>query len=260
MYSNKKMAVNEPVVKYNKAQGSLMTKALMITGLGFAAICGVGYGVGAIYDSAMAGSSSAGMSSQTLGIIGGICLIASMFMAIFWMMKFESAGWGLIGTTFLVYILGQGIGFGSLFLIFDGTELLWIFGLAGGIFLIMGVIGISLSSRAAMSLMKMLMIGTMVYLGLSLMMMLFSMFGVWNVFTTGGNMDWMYWGITVFSGLLALGYIAFDMHMLSKYNEFHNLEGANNVNKIAAFFGFKLLMDLIYLIWIIARIFLMSER
>jgi hypothetical protein len=173
----------------------------------------------------------------------------------------------LVWSMWIVYIIAEGAGFGILFTAFcvqfsidkGILYLLLIFAAGGVAFLICALIGKSLSTKQMLSFGRFvgyMSIGFMVVFGICMLIMMIMMF-IPNVGWAGGAMWTLIIGL---STLLFLFYMIFDVSMISKTQQFIATDDKNVVWTVGMIFGFRLLVDLVGLIWNIAILILRFAR
>lgn len=249
--------------KWKVGQVSLLTKALLIAGISFLLICAIGVGFGFLFQSK---SDWWAQSEVYNGLMWGsiIGILVSMILSMFWASKIMTAKPWFTTLVFFVYIVAQGCGFGIIFGISSLFQLGLIFGVSGLIFLITGITGLLIKDKAAMTFRKFIMIGSMIALGLmfiiSMVWMFDAIFFSYGMFGVGA-MQWFYYFAMLMMGLVMMGYMAYDIYMIQKIDTFLNVDdNALARNNIAFFFGYKLLVDLVGILWIVAMFVLRFTR
>ncbi len=106
-----------------------------------------------------------------------------------------------IGVNYVLFAIGQGIGFGALFMVFRAFELIAIFGIAGGIFLLMGTIGFFI--KDGKRLVPYMIGGMIASLVVGLITMIMYFMGVYN--------DTLIMLSTTLTGVVTCLYIVFDI-------------------------------------------------
>lgn len=241
------------VKEYSQTQKSMVTTAMLTAGIGFLLTCGIGYlvsllwekiGYGNYYDAYVAAQ-----QLNTLYIVSSIGILVSMILSFVWMFKMSNASYGLAFTTISIYCLSQGVGFGSLFYVFDVREILLIFGIIGFILFSMYAMSKVISAKTALTLGKISIYGFISYMIVVLILTLVSMF------LTSGTLQTIMLVVTFAGGLLSLIYLIYIFWALQRTNEF--LQGDETLRKkVAIFYGFQILIELIALVWRIASIIL----
>lgn len=187
-------------------------------------------------------------------VIGGAASILSFVLTIVWMFRIMKSGKVFIYVTFITSIVAQGIGFGSLFSAFQAPELLAILGIAGGLFLSMAAVGWFVKDASKM--MPYLMVGTIIIMLMSAVSIILYFVGVYN--------DTFFMMLTIFSGVLTLAWIVFDIWSIKRTSQWMEMNRGTvddlDYFRLLAFFSFKLFSDLIGLVWTVARIYLRASR
>lgn len=183
---------------------------------------------------------------ETLNIVGIVLSIISLVMTMVWMFKITTASKMFIFLAYGTYIVSQGIGFAFMFMSFNVTELIYIFAIAGGIFGLMAICGLVFNLQKFGGFLFIGMIAVMIMSLVTLFM------SIWM------DMEMMYFIMTIVSGFLFMGYTAFDVWFIKKSSQYMQMSGGmldpQMDFRMTAFFSFKLLSDMIGLIWMIARI------
>ncbi|MDR3257434.1 MAG: hypothetical protein LBT17_01410, partial [Mycoplasmataceae bacterium] len=174
----------------------------------------------------------------------------------------------LVLSMWAIYIIAEGAGFGILFTAFYAqfglskgvSYLLLIFAAGGVAFLICALIGKSLSTKQMISFGKFvgyMSIGFMIVFAMCMLAMMITLF----IPGAGGWMGGGMWTLIIgLSTLLFLFYTIFDVSMISKTQQFIATDDRNIVWNIGMIFGFRLLVDLVGLIWNIAILVLRYVR
>lgn len=249
---------------------SLLKKSFLVAGMLFAVVCIIGFIVKAIIDRSGAlsdyyASSSAWDTSfltqnttdfRVVKLIFGfgvICIIASWICSLIWAFRISKASKAFIVVNYVLFAIAQGVGFSSLFIVFKATELLAIFGIAGGIFLAMGAAGYIIKDGT--KLLPFIFIGFAVSTVLSVIsiIMYFS-----NVYS-----DNFILFITVFTGFMTCIYIMFDVWYIRRSGQFYEMQTLNDPDmafRLVSFFAFRLASDLVSLVWTVARLYLRARK
>ena len=187
------------------------------------------------------------ISMLSIGLV-----FASGIMRIVWWFRFNTASKTFIYTNYVIYIIAQGLGFGLLFTTWRAQEIMSVFGIAGLAFLAMawaGYIAKDLSKLAPF-----LIIGSIFMMIITLPMIVLS-------FVLNLSGLWFAW--TVGIGILTLLFIMFDVWQLKKTSEFMKASGgADELTefRIVSWFGFRLLSDMVQLVWVLARLYMRFNR
>lgn len=245
-------------VKYSKYQVSALTRAMMVTGFGFLATFLVGilteYIISLILGSNTITNIQMSISVITnLWVITVIGLLVSVVLTLVWSFRVYNASTGFATITIAVYCLANGIGFGSLFFVVAYWEIMFAFGILGLIFLFTFGIAKLLSFKSALNIMKVATIGTIVYLVFVLLIGLVSVFCLsTDVF------NYLYLVIIAVSGLLSVLYMIYEIWTIQNLDKFY-LE-QELTRKLSIFMGFQVLINLINLVWILLRFFIIFKN
>lgn len=247
---------------------SLLRNSFLVAGFLFIAVCIIGVITKAIIDSTgeissylqdrtrwntdfLVSSQDATKMRIIFGIGAGMILVSSITTLI-WAFRVDRTSLVFIAFNYLFYAVAQGIGFGALFMVFKASELIAVFGIAGGIFIVMGVIGMIVKNGER--LMPYIIGGSIVAIILGLVSLILYFVGVYN--------DTLVMFMTVFSGVLACLWIVFDVWMIKRTSQYMSMNGNTDPMmrlRLTAWFGFKLASDLITLVWTVARIYLRAR-
>lgn len=248
MFLKKEQMQNSAVKSYSKPQLAILGKSSLYAGLGFVLICLIGFG---FFYALQAGNVSYS-TFRSLGIIFSFLWLGSMI----WFMFDRNFTKMKYGILYSIFIISQAISFVSLFSLFNGTELMLIFGVAGLAMVVTGLIGYFLPPKFANSLMKLLMISIVVSLIFSLLAVVGMIFG-FRILDNGGS-QWYIILATVLSSFICVGYNVFLFYSISKTSEFLQ-EGESNT-LVCLYMGFLLLVSYVQLVWLIARLFLIFGK
>ena len=147
MLFKKELLNNQPIHTYNKKQKNIIATSSLVAGLGLLATVAIGYLFFFLVFKTKI------MSHDALVAISTVTLILSLISLIFF--SFTRMSVAKYAIIFPIYIFSSGLGFSSLFAIFDIGELLMIFGVAGIAMLISALLGFCLPSKITSSLMGM---------------------------------------------------------------------------------------------------------
>lgn len=246
---------------------SLLRKSFLTAGLLFAAVCLIGFLTKLIID--QTGAISSAISSSRFDAsffkissaeankikvvfgLGSMLILVSSVLTLFWVFRIERASKAFIVINYVVFALGQGIGFGSLFMVFKAFELIAIFGIAGGIFLAMAGVGFLIKDGT--KLWPFMVVGLVASLIIGLVSMGLYFAGIYN--------DTLIMLSTILTGAMTCLYIVFDIWYIRVSDQFYRLQGDTDSEfRIVAFMGFRLASDLITLVWTVARFYLRNAR
>lgn len=182
-----------------------------------------------------------------LSIVGMVLIFASWILRMIWIFRFEKVSKMFIYITFALFIVGQGTGFGILFATWNAPDLLAIFGITGGLFVSMAIIG--WFARNLSGMLPFLIVGFITLSVLSLLNLILYFSGVYS--------DKLTFLIIILSGFLALAYIAFDVWLIKRTSEIYQNYFLNQDFrfKLVSFLAFQLLTDFIWLLWTVVRLY-----
>ena len=225
-------------------QKTMFTRAFLIAGLGFLAICLIGFLTSNVIFPVVWESSFSTQSN--LLIISLVLIMASSIVNIIWTFRVTRVSRWFIYFAFGLFTIAEGIGFGFLFSIFNLQDLSIIFGAAGLTFLAMAIAGYKAKDLSPM--VPFLIMGSIAVLVMGLIATILVFAGV---FSDGLMILW-----TILVGILTMAYVAFDVWRLKVLSRQASESMANSemVFKFTAFFAFRLLSDFIALVWTIARL------
>jgi len=245
-----------------KKQYSVLSKSLLIAGVGFILIFAFSFGLYQLLWQKM-GYTTNNNVIISLYAVSILMLLATIIMAMIVVPRIMKVKLGSIIALTTLYGLANGISFGVLFYAVQTTSgvqdnfnvggLCWCFLIAGGIFLLTGFIGTLLSVRFTLSLGKFLMIATLIYFVAFLVIVILSICGV--VVT-----DKVFLAIYGIWGFLMCLYVMLDFSMIKKSQPFISMQEDSIQTKFVWMFGFMLLVDLIQLVWVAIRIYLITRR
>lgn len=182
-----------------------------------------------------------------LSVTGSVLILLSWILRLIWVFRFNTVSKQFIMFTYATFIIGQGIGFGFLFATWNAPDLLAIFGITGALFGVMALVGIFAKNLSG--LLPYLIGGAIMVFFLAMLNMILYFSGVYNNFLT--------FIVLTFSGLLALGYIAFDVWWIKRTSEVYKEHFLDKDSRfrLVAFFAFQLLTDIIWLLWVVIRLY-----
>lgn len=188
-----------------------------------------------------------------LTIVASLTIIVSSVLSIVWLFRFMKSSKTFIFIMMSTYVIGQGIGFGLLFTIWNASELISIFGVATLLFASMSIFG--LTSKKIANMGRFLFVATMAFLAASLFSFIFYWIGLYS--------NTLIIVMNIVGGLLMMLYTAWDVHRIKKMQEYLDVSG--NTDKVmqfrlVAWFGFRLLSDFITMIWYLMRLYSRIKR
>ena len=248
------LQVSENRIKFkeslNKKQISFFVKALLIAGVGFGLICGIGY----LFYFALDQKWIKYETFDTIYIIAFCLLFVQILISIFltFAKKINSI---LMLFLYVIYIFSFGVFFSSIFFLFSGASLLMLFGITAGCFLICALIGSFMSNKAGISLFKIIMIMMPIYFIFSLVLSLVSVF----VF----NYEALYILYTMIGAIIIMLLNVYSFYNLTKVSQFVGLNDeidAKEMNKMCFLVGFNIMSAITNTLLIVARILLLLRQ
>lgn len=244
----------------SQTQSSILTRSFLVAGLSFLLICLIGLGFGKLFEYEIYEKGNLSVVNS-LYMISILLIFISMFGSMLVFRNLLNQKTSKIIFWIGLYCLAQGIGFGMLFSLFaeDSWTLILIFGVSGIMFILCAIIGYFMSANAAFSLMKMLSIGWIVTFVLMILMFI-PMIIMLSIGGSYAGFQWYYSLIMGIFCLLFMGYISYDVWMISKTSEFAQIADSRAFNNLSLFFGYRLLIDFVGLFWTIASLILRFRR
>lgn len=239
--------------QFTKQQTSLLTKSMLIAGIGFMIICGL--------SELFAWAFSFVHMYDNFGLVMGLTfgfLIVSIAISMLWVkILWKGKATALTILVYSLYIITMSLAFGAIFnflwfnedLGFKFTYLASAFAITGGIFLIVALVA------KIMSLKAMITYGKIVGVCSIIMMVLFFSFmiavlvvGLTGRGAEGFNLtaDVITWIVLLFMAIATFFYIIVDVKSimgLSQFNQYTNTD--KQAPAIVWYCGFKLLSDLV---------------
>ncbi|WP_027119687.1 Bax inhibitor 1 family protein [[Mycoplasma] testudinis] len=255
---------------FNQAQTKLMTRSFLVTGICFALIFIIAYGLYELLFNYAAVNEGVARFANGLLAIGPILILVSSIMAWFMRPRLTKFGFGFMIFATGFYVLAQAIGFGLLFFAIRLSEfvsdqyhladIMVLFAIGGLMFIAMALVGRVLSKRASAHLGRFLFFAVIAWIIGTLVFSLGFAFGV-----NGGNGASSIVMIisSVVSGVIYLLYIAYIVSQMRRQAEFMDLYGNENkqlMRSLSLSYGFYLLFSLIGLIWNIIRLYMYFKR
>lgn len=250
-------------------ENKTLRKVFLIAALGFLAVCGIGFLVSYAVDRSgvikealdqqrVHGGINVDIYDQLKGtgvmaklarvsMVGIVLIIASSILNMVWAYRWQRASRGFIIFAWTLYVIAQGIGFGLMFLTWNATDLLAVFGIAGGMFGVMALIGYI--AKDLSHWWKWLMLGSIVAIVAGLVMFIMAISGVYS-----DTLNMIVWGIT---GILTLAWTAFDVWWIKRATQMDlGQEYDSDMHfRMVGFFAFRLLSDLVALVWTVLRVY-----
>lgn len=252
----------------SRSQMSLLNRSMLYAGIGFVLIALIGFAIAmGIWKSN--NIETLNNSITLLWTFSIILILVSMILSMVVNVKLftrmGNVSKGLIYSMWTVYIVAEGLGFGLLFLAFmvqfNGQQgilyLIFVFAAGGIAFMIAALIGKSLSTKAMMSLGKFISILSIAFM---VMFFVFMIATIVASFTSSFGSEGLFLMIIGLSTILFLLYMVFDISVISKTQQFLTIDNTQLSWTLAMIFGFRLLVDLVGLIWNIAIFVLRFAR
>ena len=216
------------------------------------------FNVKGIYSNVSWGSGMSMIVKLSLAAFG--LIIISSISSLIWAFRVMKASKTFIFLNYVVYIIANGISFGFLFLTMAAMELVSIFGIAGGIFVVMAAVGYFSKDLSGMG--RYLFFGVIFIGVIALVNLILTLTGVWNKSYSHGTTPWLVEIMWIGTGILMMGFTAYDVWRLKRMSEWAKASGMDKETsfRLTAYFGFRLLTDLVGLIWTVARFYMSSRR
>lgn len=234
----------------NKAQIKFFLKAILIAGIGFALICGIGF----LFYYALEQGWIDYQTFDTIYIIAGVSLLVQFIVTMI-VSFMKKPNIFMIGLMFTIYIFSFGIFFSSIFFLFNGASLLMLFGISAGVLLICALVGSLMSKKAGLTLFKIIMIMMPIYFIFSLTLSLISIL----VF----NYEWMYMLYTILGAVIILLMNVFSFYSLTKTSEFVAMNeemDEKQANCLCLLSGFNIMATITNTVMLVARLLLLIRR
>lgn len=252
---------------YTPSQVSILSKSMLIASIAFIILGAASYGWSVLFHHTLMTDYGA-----TAGIgfaIFFVMLIGGMVTSILWIKNmFSSESMGMTILCYALYILTTSLAFGWLFALGisdDPNKNLWwlpvMFVITGGVFLIALLISKILSINSVLTMGKMIgataiamMVFLIVFLVLAIVTATTHNTGVGLAADTICSLIMM--GMAVISFL----YVIIDIWQISKVSQFNDQTGIEQPKIVAWFFGYRLLTDLVNVLFIVLMFFLRFAR
>lgn len=247
-------------------EASIFTRAFIWAGVSFLLICLIGVATWAVTDPggvlkdlgtkkydwdylyvSRVASTLTRVSFAAIGLI-----FVSGIMRIVWWFRFNKASKTFIYVNYVIYIVAQGLGFGILFTTWRAQEIMTVFGISGLAFLAMAWAGYIAKDLSKMA--PFLIIGSLFMMIITIPMLIMS-FMI--------DLDGLWFAWTIGIGILTLMYTMFDVWQLKKTSEFMTAQnGSDELTefRIVSWFGFRLLTDMVQLVWVMVRLYMRYNR
>lgn len=250
----------------NKTQMSLLTKSMLIAGIGFILICGLSELFMWAFSKVEVMSDFGLVMGLTFGFLLVSIVISILWTKILW--KGKATGLTILVCT--LYVLTMSISFGVLFnylyVVGDGQYKYAYLGIAfaitGAIFLIVALVAKIMSLKAVITYGKIVVICSIIML----VMFFAFMIAVLIVGLAGGGFSWnadiITWICLALVSIITFFYIIVDIKSIMGISQFSSYTGEDNTAPAVVWYcGFRLLSDLInVLILVIIFIARISRR
>lgn len=251
---NTQQVVQDEIVQQEQAKQtkSIMTMSMLVAGIGFVVTCLVGY----IFSYAFSWAATQENWESWFDILMGIAifgLVFSLVLSTIWRIRREK--WSIKASIILItiFVISNGIGFGSLFFLLHVKEIMIIFGMTG--FILLGTYGLSklMSTKAALTLWK---VATALLLTYSIAMGIVCCATYFTI-GIGKNIGGLIVIAVAISGFASVLYLTYYFWRINKYET--EIKDETLRKKIALFYGFYILVNVLKIIWVLAYILLKSK-
>lgn len=236
---------------YSASQTSMLSKTMLIASIAFIILGVSSYGWSVLFLNTL--------DYNTFAVGLGIflaTLISGMIVSMIWVRNmFKSQSMALTILCYAIYIVTASLAFGWLFsLAAHFIRMFWlpvIFAITGGVFLLSALFSKLLSANGVMTFGKI--IGaTAIAMGIFLIVFLILtiIFVVRPSQGIGISIDTMWSLIMLGMAAVSFFYIVIDIWSISKTSQFVE-QGEQQANLLAWFFGFRLLTDLVNMLFIV---------
>lgn len=250
---------------FTQTQSKVLTRSFLVTGLSFIAIFLISYG---LYEILIRYATP--YVANILLIISPIIIIIATIMGVFMRPRVSNSSVRFMISVISIYTIAQGIGFAALFYgiqysvyvgysTYNLIDIMFLFAISGLMFAGMAMVGVKLSSKATAKLGHFLFIATIVFIIFTLV---FTLMFAFTVYSANRSQVLIIAIVSVISGLLNLGYIAYIVSIIKKSTEFLNLNSETGIKikrSLGIYFGFWLLVNLVSLLRVLIQIYLMFK-
>lgn len=250
---------------FTQTQSKVLTRSFLVTGLSFIAIFLISYG---LYEILIRYATP--YVANILLIISPIIIIIATIMGVFMRPRVSNSSVRFMISVISIYTIAQGVGFAALFYgiqysvyvgysTYNLIDIMFLFAISGLMFAGMAMVGVKLSSRATAKLGHFLFIATIVFIIFTLV---FTLMFAFTVYSANRSQVLIIAIVSVISGLLNLGYIAYIVSIIKKSTEFLNLNSETGIKikrSLGIYFGFWLLVNLVSLLRVLIQIYLMFK-
>lgn len=251
---------------FTQTQNKVLTRSFLVTGLSFIAIFLIAYGLYEILFRFAIGTNAANILMFVSPFIIFIATILGLFMR----PRITNSSVRFMVFVISLYTIAEGIGFAALFYAisysayvgytnYNLIDIMFLFAIAGLMFTGMAIVGANLSRRATAKLGHFLFVATIVFIIFSLF---FSLIFAFTVYSGNQSQVLILAVVSVISGLLNLGYIAWIVSVIKKTTEFMNLNSETGIKvkrSLGIYFGFWLLVSLVGLLRNLINLYLLFK-
>lgn len=247
---------------YTQPQVSLLTKSMLIASIAFIILGACSYGWSVLFTNTLPYSDNAGVGFAIFFVM----LFGGMITSILWAKNMWSSGSiGLTIVCYALYILTTSLAFGWLFSLAAQFIGLWwlpvMFAITGAIFMMALLISKVMSLKSTLTMGKIIgataismLIFLLVFMILAIVFAVTRSTGVGLAIDTIGSLIMM--GMAIVSFL----YVIIDIWQISKVAEFSDETGMGQNKLIPWFFGYRLLTDLVNVLFIVLMFVLRFAR
>lgn len=254
IYGSKPYSSYKANFQYDKKQMSIMATSMLTAGIGFVATFLVG--ILCEYLLQVAVKNNSAIAVDTLYMISGIMLVVGTILAIIWCFRMYTASTFFAVTTIVIYCLSYGIGFGFLFYALDVASIIFAFGVVGIIFLATYLISKIVTIKAALTLAKILFISSIVALivifASNMIIFYTNILGSYGTAIKTAQITVAI--TTAITGVLSVLYLVWNLWCAQNMDQF--IYDGNTSKKVGLFIGFQILINLVQLVMLILRLFL----
>lgn len=257
--------VNQGRWTFTQTQSKVLTRSFLVTGLSFIAIFLISYG---LYEILIRYATPS--AANILLFVSPIIVIIATFMGLFMRPKVSNSSVRFMISVISIYTIAEGVGFAALFYAiqysvyvgysnYNLIDIMFLFAISGLMFAGMAIVGVKLSHRATAKLGHFLLVATIVFILFSLV---FSLVFAFTVYSANQSQVLILAIVSVVSGLLNLGYIAYIVSVIKKSTEFLNLNSETGIKikrSLGIYFGFWLLVSLVGLLRSLINLYLMFK-
>lgn len=201
---------------------------------------------------------------------GIVLIFAAAIIGSFWTAGFSKKSMFSTLFVWIFFIMAESLGFGTVFFLLQmadwGMGSNWWFGLAtfgvaGIICLLLSLIGLGISTKAAMTLNKLYWILSIVSFLFFFMGMIMSIIGYAYGGTIWGLEWWTFIIYGLFAVIVALGVVT-SIRNIKSCSEFVSLNDSSSkelYSSLSWYFGYLILVQFITLVWMVIRFYLLAS-